>query len=315
MVDKPTSKDLKSSISITKEKNTKITSTLNQTKISSINVEKNINNIITDITKNLSNLTTNDKQQISKLKDIKEQKETNSIDIIKETTNNNKSEDIQNYLCAICINMLVLPVTTKCNHLFCKSCFIKYTENCSLDNLRCPLCKSNIKYDKIKEFPEVVMNTELDKKLKKLFEEDYKKRYSYVVKELELIDKSTKVRFIYGNTYRKVENAPVSRTNPDLKCDHGYTLFVKVFNKPSIHYISKVKYVLHPTYKVTDFEIKTEPFELSRRAWGYFDVPITITLNKNYKTVDDKKTIEINHLLSFDGEGKSDEIVIYLKKL
>ena len=47
--------------------------------------------------------------------------------------------------CAICLDAIEKPTLTACGHLFCYNCLKMCLDNKKL----CPLCKTNITYDKL----------------------------------------------------------------------------------------------------------------------------------------------------------------------
>jgi len=72
----------------------------------------------------------------------------------------------------------------------------------------------------------------------------------------------------------------------------------KVFVRSNGVPIRHVKFTLHHTFQQPVVEVPRAPFEVSRRGWGTFAIPITVTLA-------DGRTHELVHQLSFDNGGAS----------
>lgn len=59
---------------------------------------------------------------------------------------NNSSDNVENascedYICPICLQLLIEPVVMPCKHELCKICF---TQNVQEANLQCPICRVRI---------------------------------------------------------------------------------------------------------------------------------------------------------------------------
>lgn len=62
------------------------------------------------------------------------QYENNSSDIVEEAS-------YEDYICPICLQLLIEPVVMPCKHELCKICF---TQNVREANLQCPICRVRI---------------------------------------------------------------------------------------------------------------------------------------------------------------------------
>lgn len=69
------------------------------------------------------------------------------------------------------------------------------------------------------------------------------------------------IEFIYGNRYQKVPNPKMSKS-AKIPNVHKWTMFIKPANPqiPANKYIRKVVYGLHPTFGITEQEVKSQPF-------------------------------------------------------
>ena len=65
-------------------------------------------------------------------------------------------------------------------------------------------------------------------------------------------------------------------------------------------YVEKVKFGLHPSFGVTEFNVKSAPFEMKRLGWGTFEIPIEIYFRRDTGR---RETLKVDHMLSFEGKG------------
>jgi transcription initiation factor IIF auxiliary subunit len=217
------------------------------------------------------------------------------------------NDDIAQYTCPICINLLTKPVHTECGHSFCYNCLEELMENSDSESLfRCPMCRATFS----KNFS-LNCDKKLECSLATKFPIEYKKRLEmleeYEKEQLNYI----KIKILYGNTHQLVENPKKSRTGGEASNKHKWCMFVKTNGEEEKNYIRKVEFGMHPTFGCTEIEVKSAPFEISRIGWGTFDIPVKVFLNKSLKV---SKPLELSHCLSFEGSGETKVYILKIPK-
>lgn len=98
------------------------------------------------------------------------------------------------FVCAICYNLLYKPTILPCNHRFCVSCLEKWS-NREKEGFQCPLCQ--------REYPlstKISLNTDLERNIK----EEYKQEYDLLAKykKWEFDSREfNEIKCFYGNSF------------------------------------------------------------------------------------------------------------------
>ncbi|XP_073530583.1 YEATS domain-containing protein 2 isoform X2 [Phyllobates terribilis] len=104
-----------------------------------------------------------------------------------------------------------------------------------------------------------------------------------------------KKTIVVGNVSKYI---PPDKREENDQSTHKWMIYVRGCRKePSIdHFVKKVWFFLHPSYKPNDLvEVKEPPFHLTRRGWGEFPVRVQIHFKDNQN-----KRIDIIHNLKLD---------------
>ena len=90
-------------------------------------------------------------------------------------------------------------------------------------------------------------------------------------------------------------------------------MFVKTlgdFANQEKHLIEKVIFLLHPTYKRPLLTLTKAPFQATRKAYGSFDIAVTIHFKRWLKM----EPMNLEHMLVFEKEGSKSVFSIMVKK-
>lgn len=106
------------------------------------------------------------------------------------------------FTCAICLLVIVEPIKTECNHHFCFYCFEEMKDsNINHATFNCPLCRMKLDHEKQYE-----IDVNLYRKIKELFPKDYLEKYIMLEKNQKLNSSLFKIRIIFGNKHRIIED-------------------------------------------------------------------------------------------------------------
>jgi hypothetical protein len=214
-------------------------------------------------------------------------------------------EILGNITCAICIELAREPVFTECKHIFCHVCITEYIEMTPQEvELKCPMCRAVFN----KSFKPKV-DKDFESKIRKYHAKEYDSRMK-LLEEAVLKCDFVKIKILYGNTHKLVENPKKSRTEPNTQNKHKWCMFVKTDGYDSEKVIRKVTFGLHPTFGVSEIEVKSAPFAMTKVGWGTFDIPVKIDFCAWTKL----KPLELTHELKFTGNGETNVNILKLNK-
>lgn len=234
-----------------------------------------------------------------------------------------KNQEIKvnnDYDCPICLFIISEPIRLNCTHIICLGCLEKLLISLSK---KCPLCRNgfqeaNITFDNQffrKTFlssPDQLLDRlekiYLDRLGKKGFLElsiAYGNEHEFVETEpsckhkwkvfarLEKSNGSLKSYLdkfklnAYSNLYfeqvQNQDNLKLKKVlNLMIQKDEKEAEFNNI-NTEEIDIIKKVTFSLHPTFNPSEVTIEQKPFEIQRKGWGTFNIPICIEFKDNLK--------------------------------
>lgn len=181
------------------------------------------------------------------------------------------SEELDEFSCPICMDILYKPITFECSHTFCKICIdemLLYEPNF----LKCPICRKKFLRNQIKNF----WNMDLDLKIFQKFSHEYLKRCLSNLKSLKKNNtNSKKITLIYGNTLKKIN------TNDSTQFE--ITMFVKM--KDNIKkFVKKIEFDFFPHLGNDSIILRSPPFEIRRKDNKEFSFTLKIFWQKFLKT-------------------------------
>eukprot|EP00347_Sterkiella_histriomuscorum_P016628 403352460 len=193
---------------------------------------------------------------------------------------------------------MVEPCTLPCNHVFCIQCINQLVQQ----KTQCPMCRFDFPID---------YNPQVDLKLQaKILSQNeikFKERLEELKTQGLLEGNQIRIKFIYGNDHKPVQNP--KKVGQDNYNANEWTTFVRLVPNQGLNsndsikrYIQKVRFGLHPTFGVTEIDVKSAPFQMTRIGWGVFNIPIEIFFRRD---TGKKETIKLDHYLSFQGQGSS----------
>ena len=107
----------------------------------------------------------------------------------------------------------------------------------------------------------------------KTMPEKYEERKSALVESDNWFGNKRLIKFTFGNKHIRVRDP-----NNSEKLTHRWTMSMNLdgSSAETSKIIKSVTYYLHRSYKVRKIKVRQAPFELSRLAWGYFDIDMDI---------------------------------------
>jgi hypothetical protein len=192
--------------------------------------------------------------------------------------------------CAICFRIFYDPITSLCNHTFCRGCLKKYFKK---SNQSCPLCRLELHDWNIAEHP---TNAEIKGKLKSEANIELYKQRKKEEQEEKLVEENTlHIKISIGNLHQSI---PSQGQN-----SHKWTFFLLPHDGviDLKKYIRDVTVVLHPTFNPSRVVLSEEPFMFSRIGWGVFVLRIFVRYHAHLQKPND----EFTHALSFQSNGSS----------
>jgi len=197
--------------------------------------------------------------------------------------------------CGICLNLMVEPAKVPCGHYFCIECL----EKVLINNRKCPFCRKDVS---LNFQPKI--DVKMQQEIAKNHPTEYKKRVEELKAQRALELQKVKLVLQYGNTHREV--------NAQNGNSHDWTAFVKSAhgNVDISKFIEQVEFKLHPTFHNPVRICKKQPYKVSCLGWGTFWIPITIY----WKPELEMGHTELNHYLSFNGEGEWHTVTIEIEK-
>ncbi|CAK93198.1 unnamed protein product (macronuclear) [Paramecium tetraurelia] len=202
-----------------------------------------------------------------------------------------------NYTCPICLGVFVDPCKLQCNHIFCLSCLLELVDF-NFIQYKCPMCRIQIMNDK----GPFKIDEEIQHIVQTCFKEEFQKRQQEIKLNQEVNQKEMKIKINYGNEYRYFEEEKSNK--------HQWTLYVTLdyvsqFDQTPlnslvlIELVDNVKFILDETFYPDVIVVRNPPFQLTRRGWDVFSIPIEITFKPQYKL----DPIKIEHHLVFQQGG------------
>jgi hypothetical protein len=207
------------------------------------------------------------------------------------------------HLCPICHLLTYNPVTTRCNHTLCSTCFSHWADVSMTSQMtilppsssasmlegedteaRCPMCRTPTS---------ATPNPSLETQLQTKYPTSYPKR----AEEEETCNNDQNAETIetltlcIGNTHKLIASpSPDEPSNMHLW---------KFFVRPSrTDIVAAVEIQLHPTFRPSHLRLTHAPFEVERKGWGYFVVTAFVVLKRGWSWVSED-AVEVE----FRGDG------------
>ncbi|KAL4509285.1 hypothetical protein ABPG72_018216 [Tetrahymena utriculariae] len=213
-------------------------------------------------------------------------------------------DSVNNHCCSICLGLYYNPVTTKCNHTYCKMCIEELIEYES--QALCPLCRKEIK-----NFANLIVDKQKEQYLAQQFPKEFAKRLEEAKRQEQIKANQIFLVLEYGNNHEFEQNQQQSQSNPNKTNSHRWCCFVKlnVSQGKESDYIDRVEFKLHETFKQPLVTSNKAPFQVSCLGWGTFQIPIKIYWKKWLQI---QQPTDLNWNLQFD---KPEKKLIYKLKI
>lgn len=92
---------------------------------------------------------------------------------------------------------------------------------------------------------------------------------------------------------------------------HEWTFFVKFDDPNQIDkFVEKIVVSLHPTFTDPVVTFTKQPFKVTRRGWGVFDIPVKIF----WKKWTGLEPSIFSHFLSFEEDGKKSKFKVKIER-
>ncbi|KAM7137612.1 breast cancer type 1 susceptibility protein isoform 2-T6 [Macrochelys suwanniensis] len=149
----------------------------------------------------------------------------------------------KNLECPICLELIKEPVSTKCDHIFCRFCMFKLLSKKKKGPAQCPLCKTEVTKRSLQENPrfkqliegllETIHAFELDTGIKFLNSQEFSKK-PVETNSTELLWKEGSIIQSKGYRNRQKRIKEQEQENPALEANAGAQVAVNMVRRSSL---------------------------------------------------------------------------------